>query len=155
MNPPQTISLNEVCEQVLTSMQGLVDESDAQIEVADAMPPVYADIIRLREIMHNLIENAIKFSRESTRPEISIEAARIGRSVVCRVRDNGPGVEPQFHERVFKLFDRLNPRIPGTGIGLALAKKIVEIHGGEIWIEGNGNRQGACFCFTLPSSGEM
>ena len=66
------------------------------------------------------------------------------------VRDNGSGIDPQYHERVFGLFDKLDPKSEGTGIGLALVKRIVEVHGGRIWIESAGNSQGATFLFTLP-----
>jgi signal transduction histidine kinase len=80
--------------------------------------------------------------------EIGVRATAGGR-VFC-VKDNGQGIEPQYRERVFGLFDKLDPRSEGTGIGLALAKRIVEVHGGRIWVESDGLGHGSTFCFTLP-----
>jgi signal transduction histidine kinase len=71
--------------------------------------------------------------------------------VHCRVQDNGPGIEPRYQDRVFRLFDRLEADVQGTGVGLALVKRIIDIHNGDIWIESQGNGQGCCFCFTLPA----
>ena len=70
--------------------------------------------------------------------------------MVCTVRDNGMGIDPRYHDKVFGLFERLDPSIDGTGIGLALVKRIVEVHGGRIWVESEGEGRGSTFCFTLP-----
>lgn len=131
-------------------MQGLVAERGAAIEVQPRMPRVYADAARIREVFKNLVENGIKFTPLESRPRIEIDAEPRDGMALCRVRDHGVGIEPRYHDRVFGLFDRLEAGIPGTGVGLALVKRIVDTHGGEIWIESQGNGQGCCFCFTLP-----
>lgn len=131
-------------------MQGLIDERAASVEIEDDMPEIYADQARIREVFKNLIENGIRFTPSDREPRIEIEAESGAGQLLCRVRDNGVGIEPRYHERVFGLFDRLDNNIPGTGVGLALVKRIVEIHEGSIWIESRGDGQGSCFCFTLP-----
>ena len=68
------------------------------------------------------------------------------------MRDNGVGIDPRYHDRVFGLFERLDPRVEGTGVGLALVKRIVEVHGGRVWVESEGAGQGSTFCFTLPAA---
>ncbi|NLE37592.1 MAG: histidine kinase, partial [Pirellulaceae bacterium] len=108
------------------------------------------DRTRLRELMLNLIENGLKFTRGENAPRIEVGVRRDGDESVYFVRDNGIGVEPQYRERIFGLFDQLDPAVEGSGIGLALAKRIVEVHGGRIWCESEGLGRGAAFCFTLP-----
>ena len=83
-------------------------------------------------------------------PRIEIGARHDNGEVVCFVQDNGIGIDPRHHDKVFGLFDRLDPRREGTGIGLALVKRIVEVHGGRIWVESDGQDRGATFCFTVP-----
>ena len=85
-------------------------------------------------------------------PEVAIDAVPLDEWVEIRMCDNGPGIDPQYHHKAFELFDRLDDSVPGTGIGLALARRIVELHGGRIWIETPKYGQGSCFCFTLPAA---
>ena len=150
VNQSSDVALNDLCDEVLHMMQGLIDEREAEIQVQPRMPRVYADAARIREVFKNLIENGIKFTPPERHPRIDIDAEPLDAMVLCRVRDHGAGIEPRYHDRVFGLFDRLDPGVPGTGVGLALVKRIVETHGGEIWIDSQGNGQGCCFCFTLP-----
>ena len=113
---------------------------------APHLPLVCGDRARLVEVMQNLLDNACKFMGDQPQPRIEIgvnEAALF-------VRDNGVGIDPAYQERIFGLFDKLDPQTPGTGIGLALVKRIIEIHGGKIWVESAGRGQGAMFYFTLP-----
>jgi two-component system, chemotaxis family, sensor kinase Cph1 len=105
------------------------------------------------EVLQNLIENACKFMGDQPEPRMTIGRGgtdRDGKPIVF-VRDNGLGIDPQYHERIFSLFDKLDPRSEGTGIGLALVKRIVEVHGGRIWVESAGAKTGSIFCFTLPT----
>jgi signal transduction histidine kinase len=117
--------------------------------VADDLPVVMADRARLLEVMQNLIDNAARFSARRDEPLIEVGRRRDGDQEVIFVRDNGIGVDPRYHERVFGLFDKLDADGEGTGVGLALARRIVELHGGRIWVESEGEGHGATFCFTL------
>lgn len=150
---PEVISLNQITEEVVLFLKKLIDETGAQIVIASDMPDVYADRMRLRQVLHNLLENAIKFSRENTAPKISVTAEQQNDEVICRIKDNGIGIDPRFHEKVFNLFDRLETDLPGSGLGLALVKRILEIESGRIWIESNEKESGAVFCFILRSPG--
>ena len=118
------------------------------------MPSVYGDRLRLLEVYQNLIDNAVKFMGDQTSPRIEIGAQQHDGEVVCFVRDNGIGIASEYHEKVFGLFERLDTVIDGTGIGLALVKRIVEVHGGRIWVESEGEGRGTTFWFTLPHWGE-
>jgi signal transduction histidine kinase len=101
-----------------------------------------------------LIDNAVKYMGDEPRPKIEIGARQDGDEIVCYVRDNGMGVEPRYHQKVFGLFDQLDPKAEGSGIGLALAKRIVDVHGGRIWVESEGAGHGSTFCFTIPARPE-
>lgn len=150
VSPPTEFPISALCREVVQMMQGLIDERGATVEIADDMPSVYADQARVREVIKNLVENGIKFAADGRAPRVEIVAEPQVDRVLCRVCDNGPGIEPRFQEKVFGLFDRLDNSVPGTGVGLALVKRIIEIHDGNIWIESQGDGQGCCFCFTLP-----
>ncbi|NQU20134.1 MAG: GHKL domain-containing protein, partial [Candidatus Nealsonbacteria bacterium] len=115
---------------------------------------VFADRRRLLEVLQNLIDNAVKYMGDQPRPRIEIGSRRDGNETVCYVRDNGIGIDPRYGERIFGLFDQLDQSIDGTGIGLALARRIIEIHGGRIWVESDGLGHGSTFCFTVNSGVE-
>ncbi|MCB0279158.1 MAG: GHKL domain-containing protein, partial [Calditrichaeota bacterium] len=115
-------------------------------------PLVFGDRIRLFEVFQNLIANAIKFSQVDHPNQISIKAKVIGHRVRCSITDEGIGVDPQYSERVFTLFEQLNPNGHGTGIGLSIVKRIIEIHDGKIWLESKGKNKGCTFYFELPKS---
>jgi light-regulated signal transduction histidine kinase (bacteriophytochrome) len=107
----------------------------------------------LTQLFQNLIGNAVKFHGEEA-PRVEVSAQRNGNEWVFAVRDNGIGIEPEYQKRIFGIFQRLHTRKehPGTGIGLAVCKKIVERHGGRIWVESQPH-QGAAFYFTIPDQG--
>lgn len=137
----------------LANLRTSIEESGAVI-TSDFLPIVHADVIQLTQLFQNLIANAVKF-RGDRRPEIYIGAAREDNAWRFEVRDNGIGIEPQYADRIFMIFQRLHgrTRYPGTGIGLAICKRIIERHGGRIWVESQLGR-GSTFCFTLPDKGE-
>jgi len=116
---------------------------------------VNGDDIQLMQLFQNLIGNAIKFSQDRT-PHIQVAAERRGDDWCFYVRDNGIGIESEYFERIFSIFQRLHDRkqYPGTGIGLAICKKVVEHHGGRIWAESEPGT-GSTFYFTLPAQKEM
>ena len=140
------------CESVLAGilrdLRRAIQESDAEI-THDPLPTVAADAQQLGLVLQNLIGNAIKF-RSSERPHIHVSAEQDGRQWRFAVRDNGIGLDPRHAERIFHIFQRLHTRqeYPGTGIGLAICKKVVERHGGRMWVE-SAPGQGATFFFTI------
>ena len=127
------------------------DIQDRGIEIIiEEMPPVQADDTRLVEVFLNLLENSIKFMGEQESPRIRIGAELEKDMIRCSVRDNGIGIDEQYHQQIFELFERLDARVGGTGVGLALVKRIIENHGGEVWVESDGPGTGCCMLFTLP-----
>jgi chemotaxis family two-component system sensor kinase Cph1 len=120
----------------------------------DSLPTVMADDLQLGQLFQNLIGNAIKFHGEEP-PRVHVSARPGGNGWIFSVRDNGIGIAPEYAERIFIIFQRFHSReeYPGTGIGLAVCKKIVERHGGRIWVESELGK-GATFYFTLPRQGE-
>ena len=150
-NPSEPIPLNELITEVIMMAPGLIEVENVEIIVEPDLPTVYGDRRRLFEVMQNLIDNAVKFTGKQPNPRIEIGATSQETEILCFVRDNGVGIKPQYHETVFGLFDRLDPSIEGTGIGLALVKQIIEVHNGKIWVESAGDGNGATFYFTLPN----
>jgi PAS domain S-box-containing protein len=150
MEPTDT---RESLNDALTNLHASIEESGAVIQV-DPVPTVPADAIQLTQLYQNLIANAIKF-RSDRPPEIHVGARREQDAWLFWVRDNGIGIDAQYAERIFLIFQRLHTRkmYPGTGIGLAICKRIVERHGGSIWVESQPG-QGSTFYFTLPDKGE-
>ncbi len=140
-----------VLDGVIESLRAAIEESSACV-THDPLPHVLADTRQLEELLTNLVGNALKF-RGGDAPRVHVNAQRDGRHWTFRVRDNGIGIDPQYFERIFVIFQRLHARdeYPGTGVGLALCKKIVERHGGRIWVE-SAPGAGTTFLFTLPAA---
>ncbi|HET7771046.1 MAG TPA: ATP-binding protein [Chloroflexota bacterium] len=152
--PLGVVDTAAVFADALTSLRGVIAESGASV-TSDALPVVTGNYALLLQVFQNLIGNAVKFRGEAP-PEVHVSAERAGAGVWrFAVRDNGIGIEEEYWDRVFVLFRRLHRReeYAGTGIGLALSKKIVEWHGGSIWVESAVGR-GSTFHFTLPESSE-
>ncbi len=143
---------NAVLDHVLANLQIAIQDSQASV-THEPLPTVQGDSAQLEQLFQNLVANAIKFHGDQP-PEVRIAARREGREWVFSVRDNGIGIDPKYFERIFVIFQRLHTReeYPGTGIGLAVAKRIVERHGGRMWVESEPG-QGATFFFTLPAQG--
>jgi len=135
--------------QVVAKLKLTIEESEAAV-THDPLPPVIADDMQLVQLFQNLIGNAVKF-RGQEPPQVHISARQEGKEWVFSVRDNGIGIEPQYFERIFIIFQRLHSRedYPGTGAGLAVCKNIVERHGGRIWVESEPGK-GSTFHFTIP-----
>ena len=139
-----------VVERVVEAMRTVEDAREARFTIGE-LPAVLGDEHQLGQLFQNLIGNAVKFVPEDRMPEIAVRAVREGNRWRFEVADNGIGMEPAHAERIFRMFQRLHTRdeYPGTGIGLAIAKKVVERHGGTIWAEPRPEG-GSCFRFTLP-----
>ena len=137
--------------EAVKTVQGRTEACGVQVEIMPRLPAIYGDRARLVEVVQNLVDNACKFMGEQPHPKIEIGARQDGDETVFYVRDNGIGIDPQYHEKVFGLFDKLDPQSEGTGIGLALVKRIVETHDGRIWVESEGAGKGSTFYFTLPN----
>jgi len=144
------VSAQRLLDAALSNLESAVQESQAQVD-ADPLPMVVADAGLLTQVFQNLIANGLKFRVPGSRPQILITSQDLGGDWVFSVRDNGIGLDPQYAHRIFQMFQRLHTRreYPGTGIGLAICKRIVERHGGRIWVE-SAPGQGATFYFTLP-----
>lgn len=140
---------NALVDQVIADLAPAIAESGATV-TRDDLPTVSADALQLGQVFQNLIANAIKF-RGDAAPRVHVSARREGNQWAFAVSDNGIGIEPQYRDRIFVLFQRLHGQgeYPGTGIGLAICKKIVERHGGRIWVESEPGK-GSTFTFTIP-----
>jgi PAS domain S-box-containing protein len=147
----QMVALADVVEEGLEMVHGRLEHRRASVSVQDEMPNVWGHRARLVEVFQNLVDNAIKYVDEETQPIIEIGAEQRGKNVLCYVRDNGIGIDPRYSGRVFELFEQLDPKQEGTGIGLAIVKRVVETHGGRIWVESEGNGRGSTIWFTLAN----
>ncbi len=145
----QSADLNQIVDNVLHDLDMMVQENSAVITY-DPLPTVQADSSQMTHLLQNLLSNAIKFRSEET-PTVHISVERQNGEWLFAVADNGIGLEAEFAERVFVIFQRLHTKeeYPGTGIGLAISKKVVENHNGRIWLESQPN-EGTTFYFTLP-----
>jgi signal transduction histidine kinase len=151
MNAPQKTSLEEIVREAVERVRGQLEAKQVEIKIQENLPIVYCDRIRLVEVIQNLIDNSTKYSPPQSTPRIEIGSFEDAQGqTVFFVRDNGIGIAPQFHERIFGLFNKLDPHAEGTGIGLTLVKRIIEVHGGQIWVESELGK-GATFFFTLPN----
>ena len=146
---PELVECSSILDKAISSLQTSVEESGAVITY-DELPTLMADPSQLNRLFQNLLENAIKYRGDET-PAIHVSAARTGNKWILSVKDNGIGMEPVQTEKIFEMFQRLHGKgkYPGTGIGLAICKRIVERQGGRIWVESEPGK-GSIFCFTIP-----
>ncbi|MBK8822719.1 MAG: PAS domain-containing protein [Anaerolineales bacterium] len=153
INPLENIEFSEIIKETLSLVLNPLMLDAIQVEILDPLPIVCCDRARIVEVLQNLVTNAVKFMGEQSAPHIQIGAAGFDNNSgypILFVKDNGVGIEAQYHERVFGLFNRLSSDNEGTGIGLAIVKRIIEVHGGRIWLESAGRNKGSTFYFTLP-----
>lgn len=146
LHAPMAELVGEALELVLPPFE----EHGIHVDIEPDLPVLFGDRQRLVQVFQNLIDNAAKFVRNREHPRIEITGRLMEGEVICVVRDNGIGIAPRHHDRVFGLFEQLDPKAEGTGVGLALVKRIIDVHGGRIWIESEGEGRGCSFCFSLP-----
>ncbi|MBL8089522.1 MAG: GAF domain-containing protein [Anaerolineales bacterium] len=151
INKAEEALFADIVQDALKRVENQIRERKVRIKVADRLGSVVVDKERMIEVVQNLVDNAIKFMGKQTDPEIEIGIKKQGNEPFYFIKDNGIGIKKEFHERIFGLFDKLDSESEGTGIGLALVKRIIEVHGGKIWVESEEGK-GTAFCFTLPQS---
>lgn len=150
INPPEYGALTELVQTAAKNLQERLDKRGIELKIDDDMPTYWGDRLRLIEVFQNLLENAVKFMGDQPSPRIEISAQSDGATITCRIADNGIGIDPTYHDRIFNLFERLDPQVEGTGIGMTLVKRIIEAHGGSIRVESEGDSTGCSIVFTLP-----
>jgi signal transduction histidine kinase len=151
--PHEAVPFDEVVREARALVEGRLSSRGVRVEVDGPLPAVHGDRRRLVELVQNLLDNAAKFMGDRADPAVWIGAEAGGAGLVLLyVRDNGIGIDSMHHVRIFDLFHRLDPRAEGTGLGLALARRIVETHNGRLWVESAGAGQGSRFCFTLRAA---
>ena len=149
VNDPQPIPFNDLVNAALESVHGILDANNVTVHTQPNLPTIYGDRQRLMEVLQNLIDNAAKYTKEKNSPTIEIgQAGEEGNKPIFYVKDNGIGIAPKYHELIFGLFEKLDANTEGTGVVLALVKRIIEFHGGRIWVESEAG-QGTTFYFTL------
>ncbi len=179
-NSPESVPLGALAKQALDLVLHRLDDRGLEVVIAPDLPVVTGDAARLLQVFQQLFANAVRFMGDQASPRIEVGVRSDGGETICYVRDNGVGIEPRDHERIFRMFKRLPPQkidptarlsgptppslesvahrnrlqagTGGTGAGLALVKRIVEIHGGRIWVESEGKGTGSTFCFTAPEA---
>lgn len=147
--PSENVPMSEIVQEALSQTEEEIGSRGVEVSVADNLPNVYVDRLRIVEALVNLIENSIKYMGDEDFPKIEVGQRTDDGNEVFFVRDNGIGIESGLHERVFDLFYKVDLGSKGSGVGLAIVKKIIEVHDGRIWIESEKD-DGCTFCFTLP-----
>jgi signal transduction histidine kinase len=150
--PPSKVSLIEVLAEVMADLGGVISERNVDIHLSDTDLTFFGDRLRLCSIWQNLIDNAIKYSRDNTVPKIIIGVRQVNGETVFSVTDYGIGVDQQHHIKIFEVFEKLDIKSTGAGLGLSIVRKIIERYGGRIWIESEGIDKGSSFLFTLPDA---
>ncbi len=153
VNPPVDVSFGEIVQEALNHFSGEIGSRGIEVVLAESWPMVRVDRLRILEVLMNLIENSTKYMGDEPYPEIEIGWRGEGNETAFFVRDNGIGIEADQREKVFDLFYKLDPSTEGSGVGLAIVKRIAEVNGGKIWIDSEGGK-GTTILFTLPTAGD-
>ncbi len=145
----QRVSCSQLLSETISELDDQIDNAGATICTHGDIPEISADPVRVRQIFENLIVNALKYALSEESLQIDIEFRDLRSRVQLRFGDNGPGIPEEYRERIFELFQRLDTTVQGTGVGLSIVRRVVEIHDGSIWIE-QSPQGGAMFCIELP-----
>ncbi len=146
----EEVALSELANEAVARVDGRIHQRGVRLVIDENLPTVLGDRQQLLAVFQNLIDNAVKFLGDQPEPCIEIGQRQSSREFVCFVRDNGIGIDKQHQDQIFGLFSRLNQDVEGTGVGLALVQRIVELHDGRIWLESDGEGAGSTFCVALP-----
>jgi len=150
MNPPENIAMRDLIQDVLKLTEGRLQERNVEVKIQADLPVLSGDSQRLLEVIQNLLDNAVKFMGKQAKPVIEIGTRGEEKGMpVLYVRDNGMGIAPEHYDRIFGLFNKLDPKAEGTGVGLTIVRRVIEVHGGRIWVESEPG-QGTTFYFTFP-----
>jgi signal transduction histidine kinase len=155
INAPEEVPFEAIAREATAQVQGRLMARNVQVKVAAGLPRVVGDRTRLVEVVQNLLDNAVKFMGDQAEAQIEVGVRYDAGAPVFFVKDNGVGIDPRYQDKVFGLFDKLDPKSEGTGVGLALVKRIITGHGGRVWIESDGPGTGATFCFTLSEAARV
>lgn len=150
VKPFSWVDMSSLVHTVVELLEGVLNQNRVKVRISSTLPAIWGDESRLQEVLQNLVENAVKFMGDQPHPTIELGHYPGKEEDVFYVRDNGMGIDVQYQDKIFGLFDKLDQRSEGTGIGLALAKRIVELHGGRIWVESKGLGYGTTFLFAVP-----
>ena len=150
VDTPEHVPFTGLVQEAAGFLEISLKKRGVMLTVEENLPVVSGDRERLLQVMTNLLENAVKFMGDQKVPVVEVGVRTEAAGQVFFVRDNGMGIRKEDQPKIFGLFERLNPDIPGTGIGLATVKRIVEAHGGKIWVDSEGVGKGTTFWFTLP-----
>jgi len=149
-SPPEDASFGDIVHESLDRFSAEIGSKGVEVVLAESWPKVRVDRLRIQEVLMNLIENGLKYMGNESNPEIEIGWRREGDETIFFIRDNGTGIEADQQEKVFDLFYKLDPDTEGSGVGLAIVKRIIEVHNGRIWIESEVGT-GTTFFFNLPT----
>jgi len=148
-HPSEDVDLLPLTKEILKGMEEQLHSRNITIIISPDLPTIHGDRIHLGEVLENLIENAAKYTADQPNPVIEIGTRTQDDQQIIFVKDNGQGIDLRYQKRIFNLFEKLDPMGEGPGIGLALVKRIIDMHGGTIWVESEGEGQGSVFCFTI------
>ena len=152
INTPEPVDMSLLVDDVLAQLAGPLKNHNMTVIVQSGLPTVKCDRRRIGEVIQNLIENSINYMGDQKAPRIQFGLREEPGNIIFFVQDNGIGIDEKYHKIIFGLFNKLDAKCEGTGVGLALVKRIIEVHGGQVWVESDGLGKGSRFCFTLEQN---